>query len=158
MAIYDQMTEQEAERCAIENIVRACNRDAALVEIWRAGHSRRFAAIALSEWERHEHARDYYYYNYRLVQVFERGDYDEPKQEECGHLARTSADDLPATNRNRLRVDAIMTETPRCLLKRPSHWPESASALRWIGSGGSAFVFGHCVGSKSARCPLNKQS
>jgi hypothetical protein len=37
----------------------------------------------------------------------------------------------------------------RCLDKRPAHWPENMSALRWIASGGETWVFGPC----SSNCP-----
>lgn len=40
--------------------------------------------------------------------------------------------------------------SPKCINKKPSHWPESASALRWLGSGGDGVVFGNC----NRDCPL----
>lgn len=49
---------------------------------------------------------------------------------------------------NALNVEP-MQPTPRCLDKKPSHWPEGMSALRWRASGGDALVFGLC----SADCP-----
>ncbi len=38
----------------------------------------------------------------------------------------------------------------RCTLRPPEHWPEGASVLRWLGSGGSPLVLGHC----SRQCAL----
>ncbi len=50
---------------------------------------------------------------------------------------------------NALNVE-IMTPLSRCRQKLPEHWTGTgASALRWLGSGGSALVFGHC----SRPCP-----
>jgi len=49
---------------------------------------------------------------------------------------------------NALNVEPIQPWA-RCLDKKPAHWPEGASALRWMASGGEAFVFGAC----SALCP-----
>lgn len=49
--------------------------------------------------------------------------------------------------RNALRVEICMP-IPRCILKLPEHWSEGAKqagGLRWIGSGGSALVFGVCT-------------
>lgn len=67
---------------------------------------------------------------------------------------RLTADRPPARqeSRNRLRMDAIgqCGPAPRCILKRPQHWPESATGLRWIASGGSITVFGDC----SQACPV----
>ena len=62
----------------------------------------------------------------------------------CPHLVEDQ--DLPL-QRNALRVE-ICTPSPRCLLKLPEHWSEGAKragGLRWIGSGGSALVFGPCT-------------
>jgi len=50
---------------------------------------------------------------------------------------------------NALNIE-IGTPMPRCLNKKPNHWPANSSGLRWMASGGSAFVFGPC----SAKCPL----
>lgn len=41
----------------------------------------------------------------------------------------------------------------RCLNQKPDHWPESATAIRWIKSGGSVLVFGECC---LAGCPIGK--
>ena len=53
--------------------------------------------------------------------------------------------DIPVEAR-RGNVIAVEIGTPqkRCLNKKPDHWPTNATALRWIGSGGDYFVFGHC--------------
>jgi hypothetical protein len=49
---------------------------------------------------------------------------------------------------NALNVEPIQPWA-RCLNKRPVHWPEGSSSLRWLASGGEAFVFGPC----SRECP-----
>lgn len=49
---------------------------------------------------------------------------------------------------NALNVE-IGTAHPRCVERKPEHWPESMSALRWIASGGELLVFGLCAGE----CP-----
>jgi hypothetical protein len=60
--------------------------------------------------------------------------------------------ELPTLRRpgNALNVEAGFFPSARCLDKRPSHWPESATSLRWLGSGGDASVFGLC----SRNCPM----
>ncbi len=159
-------TEQEAEQTAINNIVIACGIDAVLLVDQFADSKSRFAAVALSTWEHAQRERNALYYQFKLVQVFERGDYDATPSEaaedaatenHCQHEAVCIQPAQPLTSRNRLRVDAIETGIGRCLLKKPAHWPASASALRWIGSGGDAFVFGTCGGRQSPRCPLNRE-
>lgn len=56
---------------------------------------------------------------------------------------------LPRRPVNGLNVE-IGQPAPRCTLKLPDHWTgKGRSALRWLGSGGSPLVFGHC----SACCP-----
>jgi hypothetical protein len=50
---------------------------------------------------------------------------------------------------NALNIE-IGAPSPRCMNKRPEHWPASASALRWLASGGTALVLGAC----SNPCPL----
>lgn len=50
---------------------------------------------------------------------------------------------------NALNVEP-MQPAARCLNRKPEHWPESMSALRWIGSGGEALVFGYC---SAQHCP-----
>ncbi len=70
------------------------------------------------------------------------------------HTGRTftslqSALDIERRPANALCVE-IMTPVPRCTRKLPPHWKGSgASALRWLGSGGSPLVFGRC----SPICP-----
>lgn len=49
---------------------------------------------------------------------------------------------------NALNVEPIQP-FPRCVDKRPSHWPHNMTGLRWIASGGEAWVFGMC----SSNCP-----
>lgn len=49
---------------------------------------------------------------------------------------------------NALNVE-IGAAVPRCVERRPDHWPDAMSSQRWIGSGGSLLVFGLCVGE----CP-----
>jgi hypothetical protein len=68
----------------------------------------------------------------------------------CGSRVELPTPRRPANALN-LEVGAPMT---RCLSKRPSHWPASASSLRWIASGGDALVFGVC----SADCPMRSAS
>lgn len=71
----------------------------------------------------------------------------------CPH--RIEPEPLPL-QRNALRVE-ICTPADRCLLKMPEHWSEgakTAGALRWIGSGGSALVFGVC----DRNCPLKDET
>lgn len=54
-----------------------------------------------------------------------------------------------------LEVGAPM---PRCPRKLPAHWPATASALNWVGSGGSPLVFGVCDGACDAKdfAPLTR--
>lgn len=40
-----------------------------------------------------------------------------------------------------------------CLNRKPGHWPESATAMRWIKSGGSVLVFGECC---LTGCPIGR--
>lgn len=51
---------------------------------------------------------------------------------------------VPRRPGNVLNVE-VGTPLPRCALRHPEHWPEGSSALRWLGSGGSALVFGVCT-------------
>lgn len=61
---------------------------------------------------------------------------------------RTGAD-LPRRPANALNIE-VGAPLPRCVLKTPEHWGDSApSARRWLLSGGSPFVFGPC----STDCP-----
>jgi hypothetical protein len=53
---------------------------------------------------------------------------------------------------NALNVEP-MQPTARCLNRKPEHWPESMSALRWRASGGDALVFGCC---EAQHCPERK--
>ena len=77
--------------------------------------------------------------------------------DECGDkLSDPSffADDSPQCNA--LRVENMRDMSPRCGHKLPEHWNEAAKKRgwgRWIYSGGSASVFGHCVYSD---CPLKE--
>lgn len=54
---------------------------------------------------------------------------------------------------NALNVEPVQP-MGRCLDKKPSHWPQGSSALRWLASGGQEFVFGVC----SNDCPREKHS
>jgi hypothetical protein len=52
---------------------------------------------------------------------------------------------VPRRSANALNIEVGMP-VPRCLFKQPAEWRgRGASALRWIGSGGSALVFGPCT-------------
>lgn len=53
---------------------------------------------------------------------------------------------------NALNVEPIQPWA-RCLDKKPLTWPKGASSLRWIASGGEAWIFGPC----SANCPRAKK-
>lgn len=56
---------------------------------------------------------------------------------------------------NALCVEVGAWPQPRCTLKLPSHWTgKGASALRWLGSGGSPLVLGLCT----AHCPLENEA
>lgn len=69
----------------------------------------------------------------------------------CPH--RIEPEPLPL-QKNALRIE-VFTPATRCLLKLPEHWSKGAKhpgALRWIGSGGSALVFGTC----DANCPRSR--
>jgi hypothetical protein len=58
----------------------------------------------------------------------------------------------PRRHANALNVE-VGTPLARCTRKLPEHWAGSgASALRWLGSGGSPLVFGEC----SADCPARR--
>jgi hypothetical protein len=63
----------------------------------------------------------------------------------CGQLVSEPLIRRPG---NALNVE-IGAPLPRCRLKMPSHWSAiggpGASSLRWLGSGGSPFVFGPCT-------------
>ncbi len=50
---------------------------------------------------------------------------------------------------NALNVEPLQPSA-RCLNRKPAHWPASMSALRWVGSGGEALVFGRC---EASHCP-----
>lgn len=54
---------------------------------------------------------------------------------------------------NALNIE-IGQPQPRCIEKKPEHWPESMSGLRWLASGGNWSVFGLC----SFDCPRIKCS
>ena len=49
---------------------------------------------------------------------------------------------------NALNIE-IGTPMARCMNKRPSHWTEKMTAIRWLASGGEALVLGVC----SRNCP-----
>lgn len=49
---------------------------------------------------------------------------------------------------NALNVE-IGTPMDRCMNKRPAHWTEKMTAIRWLRSGGEALVLGVC----SHNCP-----
>lgn len=69
-------------------------------------------------------------------------------RESCGSRVQTELQRRPSNALN-LEIGQPMA---RCMNKRPDHWPESMSALRWIGSGGGAFVLGPCDGL----CPMER--
>jgi hypothetical protein len=54
---------------------------------------------------------------------------------------------------NALNVE-IGQPADRCIQKRPHHWPNSMTAIRWLASGGEALVFGCCC----PPCPLDSWS
>ncbi len=53
---------------------------------------------------------------------------------------------------NALNIEP-MQPSARCLNRKPEHWPEHMSALRWRGSGGEASVFGLC---EPSHCPVRR--
>lgn len=67
-------------------------------------------------------------------------------RESCGARVEPAIERRPA---NALNVE-IGAPMARCLNKRPEHWPEGASSLRWVASGGELLVFGCCGGT----CPV----
>lgn len=69
--------------------------------------------------------------------------------ESCGSRVQPELERRPG---NALNVE-IGQPQARCLNKRPDHWPEGMSSLRWVASGGEALVFGSCGGS----CPLERR-
>lgn len=70
---------------------------------------------------------------------------------DCLHRIAPTVERRPG---NALNIE-IGTPLPRCLLKAPSHWPETGpSAVRWIGSGGSPLVLGFC----NKDCPVRSGS
>jgi len=58
----------------------------------------------------------------------------------CKYRLSKSIDKRPV---NGLNIE-IGSYSDRCSLKTPDHWPESATAARWLLSGGDIFVFGLC--------------
>jgi hypothetical protein len=69
------------------------------------------------------------------------------ERRECPFLIQPGIVPRPA---NALCIEAGAWPSARCTLKLPEHWKgPGASALRWLGSGGSALVFGRCT----ANCP-----
>jgi len=75
------------------------------------------------------------------------------KRANCPHRYE-EADMLFHPGGTAFRVEPMPT-APRCVLKPPSHWSEAAKerSVRWILSGGSCLVFGHC----DAQCPAKEQ-
>lgn len=73
--------------------------------------------------------------------------YRESLTAKCSHRAESVLERRPV---NGLNLE-IGTPSARCLLKEPKHWPVKDMASRWIRSGGSPLVFGHC----NQHCPLN---
>src|SRR5262245_198040 len=139
-------TIKEAEQHAINNIALAVGIDAALIELRHASHNFRFAAIPLSRWESERALQ----YKYKLVQVYERGDY-----EECTHAVAYT----PPLQKNALRIE-FHPNTRRCLEMKPEWWKDKrpGSGLMWVASGGETIVFGSCAGRASKRCPLNARA
>lgn len=87
---WNLQTAEAAEQAAIENIVKPCKRDAALLEKLFQSRAERFLAVPLSEWEAAKaelgapelgQARTMsalagnLAFQFKLVQVFEHGDY-----------------------------------------------------------------------------------
>jgi hypothetical protein len=69
---------------------------------------------------------------------------DGTEHADCRYAARSGLV-LPRRRANGLNIE-VGTPAPRCLLKLPDHWRgPGASAIRWLASGGSALVFGHCT-------------
>ena len=52
--------------------------------------------------------------------------------------------DLPRRRGSCLCIE-VGQPLPRCKLKLPDHWGGNVSAVRWLWSGGSPFVFGICT-------------
>lgn len=67
-------------------------------------------------------------------------------RESCGARVQPELERRPG---NALNVE-IGQPQARCINKRPEHWPEGVSSLRWLASGGESLVFGCCGGP----CPL----
>jgi len=61
-------------------------------------------------------------------------------------------DPTPRRPGNVVCVEVFMSGIPRCTCKVPDRWPEGM-ALRWIGSGGSPYVFEHCRPGSESCCP-----
>ena len=68
----------------------------------------------------------------------------------CPYRLEIALERRPA---NALNIE-ISKPADRCIQKRPGHWPESCTALRWLGCGGSALVFGAC---QRAGCPTGQE-
>jgi hypothetical protein len=64
----------------------------------------------------------------------------------CPHIVELALERRPANALNLETAQAL----PRCKLKPPAHWGDSApSVARWLLSGGSPLVLGCC----SVKCP-----
>ncbi len=58
---------------------------------------------------------------------------------------------VPARPANALNVE-VGTPVPRCRLRTPAHWNGvDPRASRWLLSGGSALVLGHCTNCKEQK-------
>lgn len=68
-------------------------------------------------------------------------------RQECNARIRIPLERRPG---NALNVE-IGQPADRCIEKRPHHWPNSMTAIRWLASGGEALVFGCCC----PPCPLD---
>lgn len=61
---------------------------------------------------------------------------------------------VPPRRANALNLEVGQPMT-RCRMRTPEHWGDAdPGARRWIGSGGSLLVFGHC---EPGACPLRAQ-
>lgn len=59
---------------------------------------------------------------------------------------------LPRRRGNVVTVE-VGQPSARCINKRPAHWPEAMSAVRWLASGGESYIFGLCC----SPCPLDEK-
>jgi len=74
---------------------------------------------------------------------------------DCPYQAKAHTDG--STSRrpgNALNIEWFPLGIPRCTCKKPDHWPQrEGMALRWLGSGGSPNVLGHCKQGSEDCCP-----